>query len=793
MNFKAVLGILAIALAAVVLLNVGSEESSSAVDDTFSSDGLSYVVTGQSGGDGNTVTVTGFSGETIENLVIPDTVTHSAVTYNVTKIGTSAFAAKGIKTVNVGSVTEIGAFAFSGCIQLTQARGDDVSNIGISAFSGCVALISFTGGCIDIVGASAFTGDILLASVDLSKAKTIGMAAFMECKLLKVVLLTSALNIGAYAFYDSGLTAINIPTVTVNIGGSAFNKCSALSTISVATLNLRYKMDNGALIDKVTKTIKTLPQSYPLAGGAYIIADGITSIDEGAFDGCDALVSVTIPSSVNSIGTGVFRNCPNLTTVTVSGGTNFKVVDNCLLTYDGTSMIFVPENRSGEFVMPDGVTSIAPYCFYDCAGLTSVDISAVTDIGQYAFSDCSGVAVMYVNKDASIGVMAFDLGSMNNEVTCDIRSTAIDFIGVEKRNLYTTLNYSLPVDFEYQDAPTGLILPERTWVAKNGSLELAAYKAPLSAYTFTTYVDGAVFGEDTVPVTTAPRTVSFHFVTVVQFTLTFETGNGTPINSITLAAGEPIPAVSAPTWTGHTFISWNPAIPATMPAENITVTAVWSNAVPAGDIVTDGDTKKIVTDDDTAELSQAVIEVMKVGAENVQMTLGNVSIRMGVDSFGTLTGTGGVTVTAEKSTGITNPAALANLSNAKKAIAQNAVVVSVALTTTGSTSGLGVVTLTVPYVLAPGQSAANITAYYVSDSGELEELTSSYADGNVSVQTSHFSTFAVASESLTGPDDTPDSGDSEPKSGGMNIGLIVGGAIGAIVVIGALVFFTRKH
>ena len=122
MNFKAVLGILAIALAAVVLLNVGSEESSSAVDDTFSSDGLSYVVTGQSGGDGNTVTVTGFSGETIENLVIPDTVTHSAVTYNVTKIGTSAFAAKGIKTVNVGSVTEIGAFAFSGCIQLTQAR-----------------------------------------------------------------------------------------------------------------------------------------------------------------------------------------------------------------------------------------------------------------------------------------------------------------------------------------------------------------------------------------------------------------------------------------------------------------------------------------------------------------------------------------------------------------------------------------------------------------------------------------------------------------------------------------------
>ena len=105
MNTKVVLATLAIALAAVViLLSVGADDSSAAVDDTFSKGGLNYTVTGESGGDGNTVTVTGFTGSTISDFAIPDTVTNSDKTYNVTKIGNSAFAAKGIRSINLGNV-----------------------------------------------------------------------------------------------------------------------------------------------------------------------------------------------------------------------------------------------------------------------------------------------------------------------------------------------------------------------------------------------------------------------------------------------------------------------------------------------------------------------------------------------------------------------------------------------------------------------------------------------------------------------------------------------------------------
>ena len=42
-----------------------------------------------------------------------------------------------------------------------------------------------------------------------------------------------------------------------------------------------------------------------------------------------------------------------------------------------------------EIVIPDGVTSIAPYAFKNCEDLISVVISAsVTSIGAYAFEDC---------------------------------------------------------------------------------------------------------------------------------------------------------------------------------------------------------------------------------------------------------------------------------------------------------------------------------------------------------------------------------------------------------------------
>ena len=60
-----------------------------------------------------------------------------------------------------------------------------------------------------------------------------------------------------------------------------------------------------------------------------------------------------------------------------------------------------------------------------------------------------------------------------------------------------------------------------------------------------------------------------------QYTLSFDTAGGSAIDPITQNYGTTINAPAAPTKTGYTFTGWDPELPATMPAENVTVTAQW--------------------------------------------------------------------------------------------------------------------------------------------------------------------------------------------------------------------------
>ena len=70
-----------------------------------------------------------------------------------------------------------------------------------------------------------------------------------------------------------------------------------------------------------------------------------------------------------------------------------------------------------------------------------------------------------------------------------------------------------------------------------------------------------------------------------QYTIAFDTNGGSEIAPITQDYGTEITAPDNPTREGYTFIGWDKAIPTTMPAENITVTAQWKDSEkPTGEI-----------------------------------------------------------------------------------------------------------------------------------------------------------------------------------------------------------------
>ena len=63
--------------------------------------------------------------------------------------------------------------------------------------------------------------------------------------------------------------------------------------------------------------------------------------------------------------------------------------------------------------------------------------------------------------------------------------------------------------------------------------------------------------------------------TVNSYTITFDTNGGSAVAPITQDYGTTIKAPAAPTKTGYTFMGWNPALPAAMPAGDMTIKAQW--------------------------------------------------------------------------------------------------------------------------------------------------------------------------------------------------------------------------
>ena len=113
---------------------------------------------------------------------------------------------------------------------------------------------------------------------------------------------------------------------------------------------------------------------------------------------CSNIISVEIPNSVTSIGQYAFYECGGLTSVTIPDS----------VTSIGESAF---ENCSGltSVTIPNSVTSISIRAFGGCSGLTSVTIpNSVTTIGGAAFIGCSGLTSFIIpNSVTSIGFEAF--------------------------------------------------------------------------------------------------------------------------------------------------------------------------------------------------------------------------------------------------------------------------------------------------------------------------------------------------------------------------------------------------
>lgn len=108
----------------------------------------------------------------------------------------------------------------------------------------------------------------------------------------------------------------------------------------------------------------------------------ITSIADTAFARCEALTSVTIPSSVQSIGDQAFTSCLSLKSAKISEGVTTMGKEVFRYCYSLT-----------DVSLPSTLTAVEDYSFDRCLKLESISIpSGVKRIGSYAFANCDKLA-----------------------------------------------------------------------------------------------------------------------------------------------------------------------------------------------------------------------------------------------------------------------------------------------------------------------------------------------------------------------------------------------------------------
>ena len=360
---------------------------------------------------------------------------------SVTAIGGAAFyGCRGLTSIEIpSSVTSIEREAFRDCVGLTSVTiPASVTIIEHSAFDHCNRLISVTienNSLLKELDSYVFYACDSLTSVTLgenSQIESIGFRAFAHChNLTGLQIPDSVISIGAEAFVicdkliqkengvsyigkwvvdcENYVTEVSLREDTVGIAEQAFSYCDALTYVefgenSQLTIIGDYAFEDCDNLDGIA------------------IPSSVTSIGEGAFAWCSVLTNVEIPSSVTSIGHDAFIGCDNL--IQVDNGVSYvgKWVVDCE-TY--LTEVSLRENTVGiaeqafsycdaltyvEFGENSQLTSIGDYAFSDCYTLTSIKIpSSVISVGDYAFAWCYSLAsiTMLSETPAMLGEYAF--------------------------------------------------------------------------------------------------------------------------------------------------------------------------------------------------------------------------------------------------------------------------------------------------------------------------------------------------------------------------------------------------
>ena len=193
----------------------------------------------------------------------------------------------------------------------------------------------------------------------------------------KVIMLRANLFRAQDSGVTSQITKITIPKTVQHIESRCFDKCENMTEFVIegatdGTSQLK-EIDSHAFLNCKKLASITLPNSV-----TYLGENNPTSIEgSGVFEGCESLTSFKFPSSYASrnLPSFTFKNCKNLATIDWNGY-NPKRLNSCA---------FWNCDKITWSQVPQSVEELGDECFYDCAALTSVDLSKIKKMDTGVF------------------------------------------------------------------------------------------------------------------------------------------------------------------------------------------------------------------------------------------------------------------------------------------------------------------------------------------------------------------------------------------------------------------------
>ncbi len=359
------------------------------------------------------------------------------------------------------SITYLDSSCFEGCTSLTSVTlPDRLTGLSFDCFKGCASLTSITiPDSVTSLDSTCFSGCTSLTEINIGannpQYRSLDGIVYNKdgtelicCpagKAGEAIIPDSVTSLGDSCFSGcTQLTSITLPDSVTSLGYECFSECTSLTSIVLpdSVTSLGRSCFNGC----TSLTSINIPGGITTLWGCFsgcasltsiILPDGLTTMKGYCFTGCTSLTSITIPDSVIYMSTDeytgaivCFSGCTSLTQINVAANNpEYSSVDGIVYNKDGTKLLHCPEGKTGEVMIPEGVTELMPHCFRECVNLTSVILpEGITHLGRDSFVYCTNLISINIPDGTTVlGYGAFAYCSSLSSIMIPDSVTVLDW------------------------------------------------------------------------------------------------------------------------------------------------------------------------------------------------------------------------------------------------------------------------------------------------------------------------------------------------------------------------------